>query len=320
MTGSADLRPLTETDLPVVHAITKQAGLTAQNLADWLDWASWAIVENPYRGGAPVGWGVDHGGKLDGAVLAVRVPAKIGSWTGIAPMPFCLCAGSVPLGGLRLLAPFLNTQSLWPHTNSFGVKLLKRKQGVPVPGSEVSVTGQVSLWNRLLCRARGGAPRIAEAMSFDRQLARLGAEAVDELATRHLATADIAVIKDSAYLAWRYGKRGSQFGIIAVPSADGLDGLAVMQWLHDGGCRVMEMLYRPERIASVVDTILDETRRHGIGMVFARLGDMALAPHWQKHGCKLNKRAYTQFWAMPNGIPLAQTPMGCYSHGDHTFE
>ncbi len=295
-------------------------------LQPWLEWAQWAVVGNPFRGSEPIGWGLERNGELSGVVLYVWVPARILAWRGVSPMPFCLAAGGVPLGGIRLLKPFLEVPSLLPHAIDFGVKLLTRSGGAAVLGSEVSLSSCLSRYRRLrryVVRRWLGRPGFSvDVCAMGTVMSAIPSGQVTRLAERCAAEAGACVVKTSEYLVWRYAREEGRFRAIALRDSEEIVGLSVLESLPNGDCRIMEFLSDPA-VPDAADRLLSKTVIAAVSaghvMAFARVGEMRLLPVWQRHGFRAHVKPNRQFWANLASVTLADTIPGQYSHGDHSF-
>lgn len=329
-------RALSLPDLPAVFENNRVNGLTGLALEDWLAWARWAVCDNPYRGEAPIGFGVEVSGVLRASVLSVHVPCRIGEWRGIAAMPYALVAGGVPLAGIRLMRDYTSRPGLLSHANRFGAELLGRGSGRPVSGSDISVTLCLSRPRRILralrrpLPARPGPrrpsmlPRKGKTGTVEYEeiaLDHLPEEPVDALARVHLSMFDVAIAKDCQYLRWRYGCEGARRWAVAQWQGDDLDGLAILEETPERDCRVMEFLRRPDTGCDerLIAALVDSASRRRLIMLYGRAGDPALADLWGKAGAALNVRPYPQFWVIAGGLALPSPMHGSYSHGEHGF-
>lgn len=329
MSAAENFRALEIADLPAVHAVNVAEGLTRSPLELWLSWATWAVVNNPFRRDEPIGWGIERGGRLQGVVLFVWVPAKIAAWRGLAPMPFCLASGKVPLGGIKLLRPFLRLPSLLPHAIDFGVKLLSRSGGVPVLGSDISLTACLSTHRRVIrhITQRWFPKGPARLMTGGREpgipLHNLPASQLDDLAQRSTAGCDVCIIKDAEYLRWRYADRTHRFRAIVLEAAGGIDGLAILESMPEGDCRIMEFICdpsKPEAPKELLSISLRAAKAAGHVMAYSRPGDIRLLPVWRQFGFTSTVKANLQFWVNPGPLAIGNAMTGYYSHGDHSFE
>lgn len=322
-------RALELSDLPAVHAVNAVEGLTRSPLELWLSWASWAVVDNPFRRDEPIGWGIEQGGVLRGVVLFVWVPAKIAAWQGLAPMPFCLASGKVPLGGIKLLRPFLRVPSLLPHAIDFGAKLLSRSGGLPIEGSDISLTACLSRHRRVIRHItrrwfpKGAARLVSGRRKLGIPLHSLPASQLNDLAQRSTAGCDVCIIKDAAYLMWRYANQTDRFRAIVLEVAGGIDGLAILESMPEGDCRIMEFICdpsKPEAPEELLSISMRAAKATGHVMAYSRPGDVRLLPVWRRFGFAGNVKANPQFWVNPGPLAIGNAVTGHYSHGDHSFE
>lgn len=345
-------QPLAPTDfLPLFH-LGREVGLHKQSSAqDYLDWVSWAITQNPYRDDQPFGFGAFEKNQLIGGILRVPVPAKIKAWTGIAAMPFALAVNHKhPLVGIHLMSRLIESAEacLVPHTSEFGVKLLPRKGGVPVPGSNGVAHGVLSLKrladrkleNRgaagLLAKAVGGGMAAATVLklygrgqlkvrrrtkfvTFD----SLPANIWDEVWQKIAPHADLSIIKNAQYLQWRYGPSARLGRVFVVVADGGRQGLAILSKRENGNVELSELLVDPtnnEQIEHLIELSVAVAKAIGGVQYYARLGWPGNLDLFKHCGFEIKQKDQPQFWLVPpKDIQLSPDFVGHYSHGDHRF-
>lgn len=354
-------RPLVEADLEDVFALSQRCELfTELSWPAWRALIQWALLDNPYRGDRALGHVIRLGGKCVGSMLYIYVPFRLGNWSGPAPFPYSINTHPDNRGvlGLRLVQHYLADTAfdvvISAHVSRFAAAMLKRNGSIPCPGSDAYAFGNLSVRRRIdnaagrrhavlgaLSRAGFGAlltpflrltgyrevrpvrPTLAVEDPFD--LASADAAEVDAFCQAATGALNIVVLRDAAYLRWRYTAaphRDQYRSLVVRDQAGTISGLAVLQRPRESpDLRICELLHHPSTPGAceqVVSAALNAARRWGGAIIETRVGRESMIETWRRAGLTVARKPYLQLWVSPK--PYVRAPaaiQAMYSLGDH---
>lgn len=344
--------------MDAVYPLMVEAGLeSAEGRADWDRFAEWAYWGNPYRGERPAGWIGEQDGRIVAFIACSYMPFRLGSWSGVAGSVgnLCVAPGARGLVGVVFTRDHLRWQDVPVQFGSHFTErsgLLWRGFGARAcEESDLAFSACISLrvavdrrlmsmgsWGRLVCAVGGGTAGVAMARMLGYREARLQKPvfektilprmadvdpgALDALCDAAISGLTATVMRNTAYLEWRYDRHpaATSYRRLAIhdPATGRLAGVAILQKWGDEA-RLSEFLADPNDIGANRETLataMATTREWGCRTLSAKSVRPEIVPILRDAGFIETRKSYPQYMIVANGIPMPERLITMFTYGD----